>query len=93
MNEFSGVISTHLDQGDNTHWRQFTSCLGADPDLFFPEDEEDAQAAKAICLLCPVRGACLEYALEYREKEGVWGGLNTRERRRILRQRRLRSYK
>jgi WhiB family redox-sensing transcriptional regulator len=38
--------------------------------------------------VCPVQGACLEYALSRREKEGVWGGCTERERRRIIRQRR-----
>jgi len=38
--------------------------------------------------VCPVQGACLEYALTRREKEGVWGGCTERERRRIIRQRR-----
>jgi WhiB family transcriptional regulator, redox-sensing transcriptional regulator len=35
-----------------------------------------------------VRTACLEFALESREKVGVWGGATERERRRMLRQRR-----
>jgi WhiB family redox-sensing transcriptional regulator len=35
-----------------------------------------------------VREACLEFALETREAEGIWGGTTGRERRRILRQRR-----
>ncbi|MEZ5140291.1 MAG: WhiB family transcriptional regulator [Acidimicrobiales bacterium] len=38
--------------------------------------------------MCPVQGACLEYAPARREKEGVWGGCTERERRRIIRQRR-----
>ncbi len=41
-----------------------------------------------VCSTCPVRESCLEYALGYREKEGVWGGATERERRRIIRQRR-----
>ncbi len=38
--------------------------------------------------VCPVREACLEYALTTREKDGVWGGYTARERRRIIRRRR-----
>jgi WhiB family redox-sensing transcriptional regulator len=30
---------------------------------------------------------CLEHAIVCREREGVWGGLTERERRRMLRQR------
>jgi WhiB family transcriptional regulator, redox-sensing transcriptional regulator len=53
-----------------------------------PEDEAEAAIAKAVCAACSVRVACLEYALNHREKEGVWGGATERERRRIVRQRR-----
>jgi WhiB family transcriptional regulator, redox-sensing transcriptional regulator len=69
-------------------WREFARCLGADPDLFYPVSDDAAEAAKAICVVCPVRELCLEYALTAREKEGVWGGLTEKERRRVIRQRR-----
>ena len=71
-------------------WRQYARCLGADPEIFHPASESDeaAAAAKAICMVCPVREPCLEYAVTAREKQGVWGGLTERERRRVVRQRR-----
>jgi WhiB family redox-sensing transcriptional regulator len=72
----------------NVTWRQHAACRGIDPEVFHPVSEEDAEEAKAICELCPVRQPCLEHALVRREREGVWGGLTERERRRILRQRR-----
>jgi WhiB family redox-sensing transcriptional regulator len=72
----------------NATWRQHSACRGIDPEVFHPASEEDAEEAKAICALCPVRQPCLEYALVNREREGVWGGMTDRERRRILRQRR-----
>lgn len=56
--------------------------------MFFPVSDEDAGPAKAICAQCPVREACLEYALATRERDGVWGGATERERRRMIRQRR-----
>lgn len=58
-----------------------------DPALFFPERGEDAAEPKAVCRLCPVRTECLEHALRYREKQGVWGGTSDRDRRRIVRNR------
>ena len=75
------------------HWRQYARCLGADPELFYPPSESDdgsaaADEAKAICAICPVREPCLEHAITFREKQGVWGGLDERERRRLVRQRR-----
>lgn len=69
-------------------WRALGACRGLDPEVFFPETEEDAVVAKDICLTCDVRIACLEHALNSREKVGVWGGTTERERRRIIRQRR-----
>jgi WhiB family transcriptional regulator, redox-sensing transcriptional regulator len=70
-------------------WRERGRCKGADPDVFYPEDDEDlGEEAKAICEACSVREACLEYAIAAREKIGVWGGYTARERRRLVRQRR-----
>jgi len=71
-------------------WRKRAACKGIDADIFYPatEDESDAAQAKAVCAECPVRQACLEYALAHREHEGIWGGSTERERRRIIRQRR-----
>ena len=72
------------------NWRQYARCLGADPEVFYPpsESDEGSEAAKAICAVCPVREPCLEHAITAREKQGVWGGLDERERRRLVRQRR-----
>lgn len=72
----------------NLTWRQRAACRGLDPEIFYPATDEDAEPAKAVCALCPVREACLEHALARRERDGIWGGLTERERRRILRQRR-----
>ena len=70
------------------------ACKGKDPDLFFAPDAEFVTArqkreakAKTICAGCPVRDACLAYALDAREGYGIWGGLNEDERRALLRQR------
>ncbi|MFP5377693.1 MAG: WhiB family transcriptional regulator [Acidimicrobiia bacterium] len=72
----------------NLSWRQRAACRGVDPDIFYPASDEDAEEAKGICAVCPVREACLEYALANRERDGVWGGATERERRRLIRQRR-----
>ena len=69
-------------------WHDHAACQGLDPGIFYPVSEEDAGPAKAVCAVCSVREACLEYALGSREREGVWGGATERERRRIARQRR-----
>ena len=72
----------------NLTWRQHAACRGLDPATFFPGSEEETEEARAICFACPVREACLDYALANRERDGVWGGATERERRRLIRQRR-----
>lgn len=60
-------------------------CKGLDPELFHPGRGESTEPAKAVCSDCPVRLACLDYALAHRERHGVWGGLSERERRSLRR--------
>ncbi len=72
----------------NLSWRQRGACRGLDPDTFYPPSDDEAEEAKAVCASCPVREPCLEFALDTREAEGIWGGTTARERRRLLRQRR-----
>lgn len=69
-------------------WRELGACRGLEPSIFYPDDDDDALDAKEVCAECGVRVACLEFALQAREKQGVWGGATERERRRIIRQRR-----
>jgi WhiB family redox-sensing transcriptional regulator len=71
-------------------WMALRACAGTDPDRFYPDDEDIAGIAEAklICAMCPVQSDCLEHALAQREKLGIWGGLTSRERLRILRRRR-----
>lgn len=70
-----------------TSWRQQAACRGLDPNMFYPDKESDTEQAKRVCSECIVRFACLEYALDHREKIGVWGGTSEADRRRIVRHR------
>lgn len=74
-------------------WRAAAVCRGVDLALFFgTEGERSAErhlredAAKQLCRLCPVVGACQDDALAHKTQWGVRGGLNpdelTAERRR-----------
>lgn len=79
----------------NSTWRAQARCLGSDPDLFFPlgstgQPLAQAEAAKHLCLGCPVRQLCLHYALETNQVTGVWGG-TTEDERRALRRRWVRA--
>jgi WhiB family redox-sensing transcriptional regulator len=64
------------------------ACKGVG-DFFFPERGESTREQKEICRGCAVRFQCLEYAIENKEKFGIWGGMSERERRRLRRQRNI----
>ncbi len=49
-------------------------CRVGDPDLWFADDPARLEVAKNLCGGCPVRGACLDGALDRAEPWGVWGG-------------------
>ena len=73
----------------DTEWMAEGNCSTIAPSTFFPSDGVGVDAARKICQDCPVKAPCLEYALVNRIDHGVWGGTSERERRRILRQRRM----
>ena len=69
-----------------TDWRHSAACLGADAETWFPigstgPARQQIEAAIAVCSTCPVRTACLQYALDHRIDDGVWGGMSEDERR------------
>lgn len=61
------------------NWTRNAACRGEDPELFFPERPNSAQAkkAKAVCARCPddAKAHCLIDALSYSDTVGVHGGL------------------
>jgi len=74
-------------------WRDQAACRHTDPELYFPAGSAGAaldqiEAAKAVCRVCPVQGPCLQYALDTNQDDGVWGGRDEKERRRLRRARR-----
>lgn len=68
-------------------WQADALCAQTDPESFFPEKGGSTREAKKVCLRCPVRAQCLEYALANEERFGVWGGMSEQERRRLVRNR------
>jgi WhiB family redox-sensing transcriptional regulator len=69
-------------------WMCRGACVGANVDTFFSGRgaNEQLRRARAICVSCPVREECLNYALEHGIQHGVWGGTSERERRRMRRE-------
>lgn len=41
-------------------------------------------AARRTCARCPVRQRCLDQSISNDEDDGIWGGLDARQRRRLL---------
>lgn len=71
-----------FDTSHDAPWMTGAVCATIDPRLFYPPPGiAPGEAAKAVCADCPVRAACLNYALTERIEGGVWGGLNDPERR------------
>jgi WhiB family transcriptional regulator, redox-sensing transcriptional regulator len=73
----------------DTTWMHHGNCRDEPPAMFFPSDGVGVEIARRLCATCPVREPCLEYALVNRIDHGVWGGASERERRRILKRRRV----
>jgi WhiB family transcriptional regulator, redox-sensing transcriptional regulator len=66
-------------------WRGRAACRRVDPDLFFPVGTsgpalDQVTRAKRLCLACPVRRPCLDWALRNGIQFGIWGGLTEDER-------------
>lgn len=75
-------------------WRQLAACRKMDPALFYPDNISGPDKktrnlyppeAKAACNRCPVRKACLDFAVNNGEKYGLWGGKTPTERKRMTR--------
>lgn len=64
-------------------WELRGLCRQVDSELFYPEKGQSTREAKLVCSGCPVRSACLEFALSSDQRFGVWGGLSEKELRRL----------
>lgn len=71
-------MKTRMKQGV---WADQAECRFFDTELFF---SGDPTPAKRVCASCPVTAQCLEFALQA-EVTGVWGGMTSRERNRLVR--------
>lgn len=71
-------------------WRHDANCLDSDAEAFFPVGNsgpalQQIAAAKRVCSRCPVRDACLEFALTQGLDSGIYGGMSEDERRQLKR--------
>jgi WhiB family redox-sensing transcriptional regulator len=80
--DFAGFEAPVLDERP---WAVFSACKETDPTIFFATTRDDERAALVVCSSCSVKDECLNFAVETRERFGVWGGTTERERRRLMR--------
>lgn len=71
-------------------WRARAACRQIDAALFFPPGStggavSQIDAAKDVCRSCVVQGQCLQFALETNQVDGIWGGKDEDERRKLRR--------
>jgi WhiB family redox-sensing transcriptional regulator len=74
---------------DGERWQADAACQGEGGSVFYPPMRPERKAArlareqraKAVCATCVVRTECLEQALAFNERHGIWGGLTDAERR------------
>ncbi|WP_018386400.1 WhiB family transcriptional regulator [Wenjunlia vitaminophila] len=100
MRRFATHATHAPDTLDRTwDWRRRAACLGMDIDLFHPVGDTgpalaQLEEAKAVCRRCPVRGECLADVLRVESgwgatrREGIYGGLTSKERWELVRDRR-----
>jgi len=74
------LVVTHL--YDRRDWFTRAACRGLDVGLFFPERGSSATEAKAVCKTCEVKQECLDWAIMTNAKDGIFGGLSPKQRRR-----------
>jgi WhiB family transcriptional regulator, redox-sensing transcriptional regulator len=68
-------------------WRDLAACrdvVRADYDPFFADGAELQVEAIAICGTCPVRDACLAFAVRTGQQYGIWGGQPEQVIRRLI---------
>lgn len=67
-------------------WMAQGLCTKCDPELFYPEGEDEEprnSPAIRICNRCPVKGECLRWAYEVGDRHAILGGRTKNQRARV----------
>ena len=67
----------------STEWMIEGLCNQADPEMWFATHPAEVKKAVDVCMDCPVRLLCANYAIANEEEYGVWGGLTEQDRRQL----------
>lgn len=74
-------------------------CKGMPTNWWFPDhgisyqDTQILERARAVCNTCGVKEECLNFALEFPNLQGMWGGMSPKQRQNERRRRRYRASK
>jgi len=89
------LMTTALNIEPDKNWSSRAACKDMPKDLFYgviPIPPEQITEDKKVCASCEVVLECLREAIDFRDKNGIWGGLTEKERDRawkdIIRKRR-----
>lgn len=75
-------------EAERHNWQDYGACITYPQHIFFPPDG-DYEAAEKVCARCPVQQTCLDYALDNKIKDGMWGRTSPEKRRKMRREIRL----
>lgn len=67
----------------DSSWRDSAKCKGVDVNVFYPVQGGNGTIAKLICYGCSVRKQCAEFAINNSMRDGIYGGLTEKERRKV----------
>ena len=79
----------HTQPTHKPHWQALAACLGIDPDIMYPDNDDDRGILEATryCAVCPVVEQCTEFAMDFESSQhsraGIWGGLTPAKRERL----------
>lgn len=88
LQEYKARVNRDFDE-----WRPNALCSIMDTDAFYETGVTPQRSiATSVCVMCPVRWHCLEYAIVMEEhgsphvtRAGVWGGMADRDREKFAR--------
>jgi WhiB family transcriptional regulator, redox-sensing transcriptional regulator len=89
-NTRQGFVTRESDETIDQSWRLKAKCRDVNRDMFFPEDspgflvKDEPGNPGYYCFNCVVRRECLNYALSIQSTDGIFGGVNERQRARMI---------
>jgi WhiB family redox-sensing transcriptional regulator len=95
----SRSTGSHIPKGGrvrDTDWMRRAACRGMDTSAIFFDGPDTPPRAKKndttrrVCIACPVKVECLEFAIENNES-GVWNHTNEVDRRNLRSQKRAKA--